>query len=131
MPTVRRLLVAPLILLILTAAPALADQRHLVDSSQLAATVGEHVAQQDADRAALREALGRTEVKNVAATLGVDLTRAAAAVDTMSGTDLSRAADAARQVNHQLVGGASTVVISTTTIIIVLLVVILIIVAVN
>lgn len=130
MPTVRQLLAAPLILLMATAAPSFADQRHLVDSSQLAATVGDHVAKQDADRAAVREALGRSEVKEVAATLGVDLTRAAAAVDTMSGTDLTRAADAARQVNQQpLVGGASTVVISTTTIIIALLIVIIIILA--
>ena len=131
MPTVRKLLAAPLIMLIVTAAPAFADQRHLVDSSQLAATVGERVASQDADRDEIREALGRDEVKSVAATMGVDLTRAASAVDTMSGEDLTRAADAARQVNQQLVGGASTLVISTTTIIIILLVVILLIVAIK
>jgi hypothetical protein len=61
----------------------------------------------------------------------LDLTRAAAAVDTMNASDLDRAATAARDVNQQLVGGASTVVISTTTIIIVLLVVIIIILAVK
>ena len=131
MSTVRRLLVVPLVMLIATAAPSFADQRHLVDSSQLAATVGGHAAQQDADRAVVREALDRVEVKDVAAKLGVDLTRAAAAVDTMSGADLTRAADAARQVNQQIVGGASSVVISTTTIIIILLVVILLIVAIK
>ena len=131
MPTVRKLLAVPLILLTAAATPSLAAQRHLVDSSQLAATVVEHVASQDADRAAVREALGRDEVKNVAATLGVDLTRANTAVDTMSGEDLTRAADAARQVNRQLVGGASNVVLSTTTIIIILLVIILLIVAIK
>jgi hypothetical protein len=131
MPTVRKLLAAPLIMLMLTSAPAFADQRHLVDSSQLAATVGERVASQDADRAAIREALGRDEVKNMAASVGVDLTQAASAVDTMSGADLTRAADAARQVNERLVGGASNVVLSTTTIIIILLVVILLIVAIK
>jgi hypothetical protein len=131
MSTVRKLLVTPLILLVVAASPANAAQRHLVDSSQLAATVVEHVASQDADRAAVRDALSRDEVKNVAATLGVDLTRANAAVDTMSGEDLTRAADAARQVNRQLVGGASSVVISTTTIIIILLVIILLIVAIK
>src|SRR5262249_38598839 len=116
MSSVRKLLAVPLIVLIATAAPSFADQRHLVDSAQLAALVGAHAAQQDADRAAVREAIGRKEVRDVAAKLGVDLTRAAAAVDTMSGADLTRAADAARQVNQQLVGGASSVVISTTTI---------------
>jgi hypothetical protein len=130
MSTLRNVLVAPLISLMM-ASPAFADQRHAVDPSQLAAVVGEHVATQDADRAALREALARPEVQMVAAKLGVDLARANAAVKTMSGDDLTRAADAARQVNHQLVGGASSVVISTTTIIIILLVLILIIVAVK
>jgi hypothetical protein len=131
MSTVRKLLAIPLILLVVAAMPAHAAQRHLVDSSQLAATVVEHVASQDADRAVVREALSRDEVKNVAASLGVDLTRANAAVETMSGEDLTRAADAARQVNRQLVGGASSVVISTTTIIIILLVIILLIVAIK
>jgi len=68
---------------------------------------------------------------SVASKLGLDLTRATAAVDTMSGADLEKAADAAQQVNHQLVGGASTVVISTTTIIIILLLVIILIIAVK
>ena len=77
----------------------------------------------------MREALERPEVQAVASKLGLDLTRATAAVDTMSGADLEKAANAAQQVNDQLVGGASSVVISTTTIIIILLVVILLIVA--
>ena len=79
----------------------------------------------------MREALARPEVQAVASSLGLDLTRATAAVDTMSGADLARAADAAQQVNQQLVGGASTVVISTTTIIIILLLVILLIIAIR
>ena len=131
MPTVRQLLATSLVLLLATAVPSFADQRHLVNSSELAATVGGHVAKQDADRAAVREALDRPEVKEMAGKLGVNLTRAAAAVDTMDGTDLMQAADAARQVKQQLVGGASTVVISTTTIIIALLIVIIIILAVK
>ena len=59
------------------------------------------------------------------------MARVAAAAETLSGADLERAAEAARQVNDSIVGGASNVVISTTTIIIALLVVILIIVAVD
>jgi hypothetical protein len=79
----------------------------------------------------LREALARPEVQTVAAKIGVDLTRATAAVETMTDADLTRAADAARQVNQQFVGGASTIVISTTTIIIILLLIVLIIVLVK
>lgn len=126
MPTVRRLLVAPLALLTIMSSSAFADpQQHAVDPSQLAATIAENVARQDADRAAIREALTHPQVREVAANLGLDFEKASAAVDTLSGYELTRAADAARQINEQLVGGASTVVISTTTIIIVLLLLIL------
>jgi hypothetical protein len=128
---VQRLMVLPLGLLMTLSTSAFADQQHAVDPDALASTVAQHVVKQDSDRAALREALARPEVRAVAGKLGVDLERASAAVDTMGGTDLARAADAARQVNQSLVGGASTVVISTTTIIIALLVLIVIILAVK
>jgi hypothetical protein len=129
MRTVRQLLVFPLMLLTIAASPAFASPQHLVAPGHLAATVADHVAHQDASRAAIREALARPEVRDVASSMHVDLARAAAAIETMTGTDLEQAANAARTVNQQLVGGASTVVISTTTIIIALLVLIVLIVA--
>lgn len=131
MPTLRRMLVFPLIMLMLAPSIAGADQQHVVPPSQLATVVASHAAAQDADRAAIREALGRPEVRKVAASMGVDLARADHAVAAMAGADLTQAANAARQVNQQLVGGASTIVISTTTVIIILLVLILIIIAVK
>ena len=133
MMTVRRFLVLPLSLMILASSPAFAGQQHVVPPQQIAAAVDSHVANQDADRAAIREALKRSDVQSIAASMHVDLSRAHAAIDTMTGVDLAQAASAARQVNAQpgsdLVGGASTIVISTTTIIIILLVLILLIVA--
>jgi hypothetical protein len=131
MRLVKRLLVLSLGFLMALSTSAFADQQHAIDPSALASTVAQHVAQQDSDRAALHEALARPEVRTVAGKLGIDLDKAAAAVDTMSGPDLARAADQARQVNQSLVGGASTVVISTTTIVIALLVLIVIILAVK
>jgi hypothetical protein len=131
MRTVRQLLIAPLIVILGFTSTAFAQQRHAVDPAALAATVSQHAAQQDADRAAIREALARSAVRDVAAKAGMDVERLAAAVDTLSGTQLQQAADAARQVNETLVGGASTIVISTTTIIIILLVLLLIVVAVD
>lgn len=106
-----------------------ADQQHLVPLSQLATTVADGAAKQDTDRATIRQALERPEVQAVASKLGLDLDRATATVDTLSGSDLEKAANAAQQVNDQLVGGASNVVISTTTLIIILLLVIILIVA--
>jgi hypothetical protein len=148
MTTARKLLVLPLILFTMasssafadlprqsaeraTAEGATADQQHLVTPSQLAAAVADHVAQQDADRSAIHEALAQPQVQKMATSMGIDLARANAAVDTVAGVELARAADAARQVNQQLVGGASTIVISTTTIIIILLLVIILIIAIK
>lgn len=131
MHSVRTLLIFPLVALLIASSSALADQQHLVSPGQLATTVADAAAKQDTNRATVREALERPEVQAVASKLGLDIARAAAAVDAMSGADLEKAANAAQQVNDQLVGGASTVVISTTTIIIILLVVIILVIAVK
>jgi len=127
---VRHVLIFTLAILLAAASGFAADQ-HVVSPQELSATVSSQVAQQDADRAAIREALGRPEVRDAAKSLSIDIDRVTVAADTLSGADLSKAADAARQVNHQLVGGASTVVISTTTIIIALLLIILLIVVIE
>jgi hypothetical protein len=121
------------VMVVLTGFPSLeaAGQRHAVAPAALAAAVANHTAKQDADRESIRQALSRPEVRDIAAKTGIDMARVAATAETLSGQDLERAAEAARQVNESLVGGASNVVISTTTIIIALLVVILIIVAVD
>jgi hypothetical protein len=133
MTTVRDFVVLPLVFLGVVAGsaaagPALAGQQHIVNPGQMTAAMTQKLASEDADRAAVHEALARPEVHKVASTMGVDLERVNAAVDTMSGANLEQAASAARQVNQQIVGGASTVVLSTTTIIIILLAVILIVV---
>jgi hypothetical protein len=108
---------------------AFAQERHAVNPSLLSQTVTAQVAQQDADRAAIHEALARPEVRDVAAKSGLDLDRINASIDTLNGGALAQVASAAQHVNSSLVGGASTVTISTTTIILVLLIIILIVVA--
>jgi hypothetical protein len=129
MQSIRTLLVYPLVALLMVSSSAFAGQQHVVSPGQLAAAVADSAAKQDTDRAAVREALERPEVQAVASKLGLDLSRATSAVDTLTGADLDKAANAAQQVNEQLVGGASSVVISTTTIIIILLLVVILIVA--
>ena len=127
--TVRTTLALPLMLLMALSGPAFADGQHVGDPTALSTAVTQRVAQRDADRAAISEALARPEVTAVAARLGLNLDHVTAALDALTGSDLARAGDAARQVNQQLVGGASTVTISTTTIVIILLVVILLVIA--
>ena len=132
MQKIRKLVVLPLALFTLSAGSATAGQQpHVVSPNQLYDVMAMHSASQDANRAAVRESLTRPEVKRVADSMGVNVDRLAAAVDTMTGADLEQAASAARQVNQQLVGGDSSVTLSTTTIIIGLLVLILLIVAIH
>ncbi len=128
MKTLRSLLIVFLALLMLAPGRAFAAQQHIVSPDAIANATADHATRQNADRAAIREALARPEVRTAAAKLGVDIGRLDAAVGTLAGDDLQRAASTARQVNDQLVGGASTITISTTTIIIALLIVILIVV---
>ena len=125
MPTARKFVVLALAALIAAPSATFAEQRHVVDPAAVAASVAQHAAEQDANRAAVREALARPQVREMAGRLGLDVTRAAAAVDTLNAADLAEAANAARQVNQQLVGGA-TIAITATTIIIALLIVIII-----
>ncbi len=121
-----RQLLAFALVFVLAASSGFAADEHVVSPQQIAATVGGQVARQDADRAAIREALARQEVRDTAKTLSIDMDRVTAAADTLSGVDLVTASDAARRVNQQLVGGD---VANTTVIIVVLLVAVLLVVA--
>lgn len=129
MRTMRTLLTATLIFTLVITPSAFAQERHAVNPSVLAQTVTDQVAQQDADRATIHEALNRPEVREIAAKSGFDLERMQASINTLSGNQLSQAATAAQEVNQSLVGGASVIVVSTTTVIIVLLIVLVIVAA--
>jgi|SRR5512132_3586559 predicted PurR-regulated permease PerM len=85
----------------------------------------------DADRQVIRRVLDRTDVRDVAARMGVDIQRLQSSVSVLGPDELAQVAAQARTVDQNLAGGATTIVLTTTTIIIVLLLVILIIVAVD
>jgi hypothetical protein len=129
MRTMKTLLAASFVLVLGLSSSASAQERHAVPPADLARAVTQHVQSLDADRAAIREALSRPEVREVAERTGVDLDRLASAVDSLDPALVAQAAASARDVDAALVGGANTITISTTTIIIVLLLLILIIVA--
>jgi hypothetical protein len=130
MRTLRTLLVALLVCLTATTSSALAQHQRPADDAALARAVRAHAARQDADRAAIRQALERPDVRNVAAAAGLDLDRAISVVSTLDGADLEQAGIIARNVNESLVGGQS-ITLNSTTIIIILLLVLLIVVAVK
>ncbi len=124
MRIVRRLLAVTLALLLV--APGAQAQTHVIGKTDLAKAVAERVARDQADRETILSLLQRTEVRTIAARVGLSVDHAAAAVSMLQGADLHDLAAQARQAQNDLAGGASTIVISTTTIIIALLIVILI-----
>lgn len=87
--------------------------------------LAERAAAAAADRQVIRRVLDRSEVKDVAGQMGVDIERLQSAVGVLDADRLAQVADQARQVDQNLAGGATTVTITTTTIIIILLVVII------
>ena len=82
-----------------------------------------------ADRQALRDFLGRDEVRRVARMSGVDLSTAEAGVMALEGERLSHAARQARAIERQLGSAQDEIRISATLLIIILLLIIIIIVA--
>jgi hypothetical protein len=119
-----------ILLTVLTAVPRVhAQSSHTATQSAIDSALEQHVSSAEADRAAVLRVLEHSAVKEVAATAGIDLRRAASAVATVDGQELGALAAQARQVEQALAGGQSRVVISTTVIIIALLVLILLIVA--
>ena len=109
--------------------PANAQTSHTASTAALDAAVQQHVASAEADREAVARLLARPEVQKIAGDAGIDMRRAAQAVATLDGEQLTEIAAQARQIEETLAGGQSRVVISTTLIIIALLVLILLIVA--
>src|SRR5689334_19207693 len=87
MPTVRNLAVSLMALLILAPSSAFADGRHVISPAAVAATVSQHAATQDAERATVREALTKPAVRDMAARMGLSADRAAAAAGVLAGTD--------------------------------------------
>lgn len=104
---------------------AFAQQRHVVEPAALRQAVTTQVAVDAANRTAIRDVFQHSQVRDVAGKLGLSVTRADAAVATMTSADLAEAATAARTVNTTLAGGANTLIISTTTLLLILIIVIL------
>lgn len=107
--------------------PALAQQsRHIATAETMRQAVAGKVQQDKDTRAALRELLQKDEVRQVAATAGLDVRAAERAVATLTPDELTRLADPVRTADAVLAGGSGTIVISTTTALLILIIVILI-----
>jgi hypothetical protein len=101
-----------------------AQQASVVDQAMLDNAIAGRVGQTDLDRRAILGLLERQQVREIAASAGIDITRASAAVATLDGEELRQLAEQARVVDDSLAGGQSSITLRTTTIIIGLLVLI-------
>jgi hypothetical protein len=110
---------------LLVSSPALAQQRHVVTPSDMRQAVAQSAEARQQTRETLRTVLKDSQVRAVAARLGLSVTRADSAIATLSGAELDQLAAPARELSTQLAGGASTIVISTTTALLILIIVIL------
>lgn len=99
-----------------------ADERHVVDSADLAKMMQERVEGDRANRELIQRVLERAEVREVAQRFGLDLRRAETAVPTLAGSELEELATRADDVEQALAGGDSIVLTTTTIIVIALLI---------
>lgn len=138
MKSIRRTFAYSLVVLTVGTTPALGQddhveeeqtrQEHVIDRSELRASVAEKAAEVDRQRETVLRVLQHEDVRAVADEIGVDLRTVEDAVFTLEESELQRLADQAGRIDKALVAG-DTVTISTTAIIIGLLILIFILVA--
>lgn len=121
--SIRKLAAAFVATSLLLTSPAMA-QSHVVDQAALGKAVADKAAADQSNRDEVLGFLNRSEVREVAARLGLDVTRAEGAVSTLSSDELADLATQARQVDAQMQGG-DVVVISLTTLLLILIIIIL------
>jgi hypothetical protein len=121
---IRTSIVTFVIFSLLWSSAALA-QGHVVSPAAMRQAIADQAAVDQQNRDALLGVLRRPDVRDVAAGLGLSVTRAEGAVATLSSAELARLAAPIRADQHELAGGSNTIVISTTTLLLVLIIVIL------
>jgi hypothetical protein len=117
-----------LLCVVFAVGPIRAQQAYVVDAAGMDQALAERAQATDAKRQTIRTALQQPDVQRVAERLRLDIAKADAAVATLDGSELDRAAAQAQTVNDEIAGG-QTVRLNLLWIIIGLLVIILIIVA--
>jgi hypothetical protein len=121
---VRITVVAFVVSSLLWSSPAIAQQ-HVVDRAGLHQAVADQIAGDQQNRDIVLGLLNRSEARAVADRLGLSLTRANAAIATLSSAELATLAQSARAADAQLAGGADRIVISVTTLLLIIIIVLL------
>ena len=119
---------ALLLSLVLLGPAVSAQQPHVVDPTALDQALAESAKDTAAKRQTVITALRQAQVKEMAQRLGLDPTRAEAAVGSLDGVMLDQVAAQAQQVNEAMAGG-QTIRLNILWVILALLIVILVVVA--
>ena len=115
-----------LIPIFLLSSPALADQRRIVDAAAMDQALAGKAETERTQRDAVQRVLDRDDVRQVAASMGLSVADARAAVATLSGAELgSLAAQASAVEAAALSGGVSNITISLTAALLILIILIL------
>ena len=110
----------------LISTPAFAQQSRVVDAALMNQALADKATSETAQRDLVRRVLDRSDAREVAARLGLNVAHASAAVGTLSGAELNTLAQHAAAVDaNALAGGANTVVISVTTLLLILIIILL------
>lgn len=121
-----RFIAVLLIPILLLSSPALAQQTRIVDAAAINQALADKVESERGQRDLVRRVLDRDDVRQVAASMGLSVNDASAAVATLSGAELgTMAAHAGALETAALSGGARTITISLTVALLLLIVVIL------
>jgi len=81
------------------------QEAQIVTDTELNEAISERSNSEEADRAAIQSVLRRTDVREIAERYGLNLTKAQAGVTMLNGTELSRLAYQARQIDQKVAGG--------------------------
>ena len=104
---------------------AMAQQRHIADPALMRQAIATQALTDQQNRDAVIGVLQRSEVRDLAARLGLNVTRAETAVSTLGSAELASLAEQARVAEAQLAGGSQTIVIGTTTLLLIIIIIIL------
>ncbi len=103
----------------------MAQQRHVVDPTSMRQAIAQQALTDQQNRAAVLGVLQHSQVRDLADSLGLSVTRAEAAVSTLDSAELASLAGQARAAEAQLAGGSGTIIIGTTTLLLLIIIVIL------
>ena len=126
MRTMNKAVALLLLPMFLVSSPAFAQQARVVDASAMDQALAARAESESAQREVVRRVLDRSDVRAMAARLGLSVEQADSAVATLSGPELGTLAQHAQAAEAaSLAGEANVVVISVTTLLLILIIVIL------